>query len=48
MSQLKERLNLSAEQAAKIGPIIEKSLQERNEILANSSQDRKTTRSASQ
>jgi Spy/CpxP family protein refolding chaperone len=42
MSKMKERLNLTEEQEAKIRPIVQESMKERGEILKSSQADRET------
>ena len=48
MSQLKERLNLTEDQEAKVWPIIKESIKKRNEIIQNGTQDGKKKKSALQ
>ena len=48
VEQMKERLHLTEEQAAKIRPIIEESVNDRRQILNDNGQDRKANRSALQ
>ncbi len=48
VAQLKERLHLTEEQATKIRPIIENSVEKRRDILNNSGQDKIANKSALQ